>query len=175
MATFQKIQLAHGTLLDERLAQDWVRHLADYDVKPLFTQFGRALLRSSSKDASSTSIEDREGWVTDALTIGGAAAKLGYERGPADHGRFFSEYRKSFQSAGLIAVVSFSGNSLPEKNVPAALLDLKFERAKERRPEYGAIHMTLADVPVVLLSECWNDYREMAAKAVYDPKWKATF
>jgi hypothetical protein len=30
----------------------------------------------------------------------------------------------------------------------------------------------LADVPPVLLSECWNDYRAMAAKAAYDPDWE---
>jgi hypothetical protein len=115
-------------------------------------------------------IEDRKGWVTDAFTIRGAAAKLGYERGPALDGGFFNEYRKSFSSAGLAAVIEFTGNGLPEQNVPAALIALKFERATAPGRYSGAV--MLRDVPPVLLSECWNDYHGMAAKAKFDAEWE---
>ena len=76
---------------------------------------------------------------------------------------FFNEYRKSFQSAGLAAVIEFTGNGLPEQNVAAALLSLKFERAAGPGRYSGV--SKLADVPSVLLSECWNDYHAVAAKA----------
>jgi hypothetical protein len=167
---FAQVRVAHGALLDDAQGKAWEQHLADYEVKPLFAQFGRSLLRVAPEDARKTEIEDRKGWVTDAFTIRGAAAKLGYERGPALDGGFFNEYRKSFMSAGLAAVVEFSGNSLPEQNVPAALKSLKFEKAAGPGRYGGAVK--LSEVPPVLLSECWNDYRAMAAKGAYDPNWE---
>jgi len=170
VARFAQIRVAHGALLDEAQGKAWEQHLADYEVKPLFVQFGRSLLRVAPEDARKTDIEDRKGWVTDAFTIRGAATKLGYERGPALDGGFFNEYRKSFMSAGLAAVVEFTGNSLPEQNVPAALKTLKFEKAAGPGRYGGAVK--LSEVPPVLLSECWNDYRAMAAKAAYDPNWE---
>jgi len=167
---FASIRVAHGALLDDAQGKAWEQHLADYEVEPLFVQFGRALLRVAPEDARKTEIEDRRGWVTDAFTIRGAATKLGYERGPALDGGFFNEYRKSFMSAGLAAVIEFTGNSLPEQNVAAALLSLKFEKAAGPG-RYGGV-VKLNDVPPVLLSECWNDYRAMAAKAAYDASWE---
>jgi hypothetical protein len=66
-------------------------------------------------------------------------------------------------------VIEFTGNSLPEQNVPAALISLKFERGAGPGRYSGVTK--LGDVPPVLLSECWNDYQAMAAKAQYDPEW----
>jgi HEAT repeat protein len=171
LGVLKEIRLAHGALFDDQVAGAWEQHLTDYEVKPLFAQFGRTLLRVSASDAEKTAIEDRKGWVTEAFTIRGVATKLGYERGPAEDGGFFTQYRKPFHSAGLVAVVSFTGNSLPEQNVPAALISLSFEKAGGRSHYYGASNVKLTDVPVVLLSECWNDYHAMAAKAAYDPEW----
>jgi HEAT repeat protein len=161
---FNEVRLAHGALLGEAEAKAWKQHFADYEIKPLFEQFGRPLLRLRQADARKTEIEDRKGWVTHTFTIRGAAAKLGYDRGAPLDGGFFNEYRKSFQSAGLTAVIEFTGNSLPEANVAAALIKLHFQ-------EQGSA-VALGDVPPVLLSECWNDYHAMAAKAAYDPEWE---
>jgi hypothetical protein len=170
VSAFNKIRLAHGALLGEAEANAWKQHFADYEIKPLFEQFGRPLLRIGQGDARKTEIEDRKGWVTDTFTIRGAAAKLGYERGAPLDGGFFNEYRKSFQSAGLTAVIEFTGNSLPEANVAAALIKLHFQEiAGLSQP---GITVALGQVPPVLLSECWNDYHAMAAKAAYDPEWE---
>jgi HEAT repeat protein len=164
VAAFGEIRLAHGALLGEAEAKAWKQHFADYEIKPLFEQFGRPLLRLGQAGVCKTEIEDRKGWVTDTFTIRGAAAKLGYERGAPLDGGFFNEYRKSFQSAGLTAVIEFTGNSLPESNVAAALIKLHFQGQGNA--------VALGDVPPVLLSECWNDYHAMAAKAAYDPDWE---
>jgi hypothetical protein len=169
VSVFARIRLAHAALLDQAECNAWEQHLADYEVKPLFAQFDRLLLRPAAEDLQKTSIEDRKGWLTDTFTIRGSATKLGYERGGSLDGGFFNEYRKSFQSAGLAAVIEFTGNSLPEQNVPAALISLKFERAAGPGRYSGVTR--LGDVPPVLLSECWNDYHAIAAKAVYDPEW----
>src|SRR5262249_33650342 len=143
------------------------QHLADYEIKPLFEQFGRPLLKLAQNQENKTEIEDRRGWMTDAFTIRGIAAKLGYERGALIDGPFFNEYRKPFPSAGLCAIIEFSGNNLPEENVAAALINLKFAPAEGLQTE----EIRLGDVPPVLLSECWNDYHAMAAKATYDANW----
>lgn len=169
LSAFQEIRLAYGAALGESAVRAWQQHLADYEVRPLFDQLGRALLHLTPEQAGQTEIDDRRDWVTEAFTIRGASSRLGYERGPALDGGFFNEYRKSFPGAGLTAVVTFSGNSLPESNVPAALRTLSFERTDATG--HHSVAVKLSEVPAVLLSECWNDYHAMAAKAVYDPEW----
>jgi uncharacterized protein DUF4132 len=167
---FSSVRLAHGALLADETAAAWQRHLDDYGVKPLFAQFGRSLLKIEPAQASATEIVDRKGWLTDTFTLRGAATKLGYERGEALDGGAFNEYRKPFKSAGIVAVVEFSGSTLPEENIPAALIGLKFEKTSGARRSRG--DAKLGDVPPVLLSECWNDYHAMAAKGAYDPEWQ---
>ncbi|MGO9486861.1 MAG: DUF4132 domain-containing protein [Rhodomicrobium sp.] len=167
-AQFAQLRLAHGALLNDAQTAAWKQHLADYEIKPLFEQFGRPLLTLAPNQADKTEIEDRKGFVTDAFTIRGAAAKLGYERGAMLDGPYFNDYRKPFQSAGLCAVIEFSGNTLPEENVPAALIKLKFVPAEGLQGE----GLRLSEIPPVLLSECWNDYHAMAAKAAYDANWE---
>jgi HEAT repeat protein len=167
---FASVRLAHGALLPSETAAAWQRHLDDYDIKPLFAQFGRSLLKIQPEQASETEISDRKGWLTDTFTLRGAATKQGYERGEALDGGAFNEYRKSFNSAGITAVVEFTGSTLPEENIPAALIGLKFEKTSGARRSRG--EAKLGEVPPVLLSECWNDYHAMAAKGAYDPEWQ---
>ena len=170
ITAFAAIRLAHGALIAQTDAAAWESHLADYELTPIFTQFGRTLLTIEKDQESMTAIDDRKGWVSDTFTIRGAASKLGYERGEAMDAGYFNEYVKGFQSAGLLAVIEFSGNCLPEENVPAAMIALSFERYSGGRRTGGSIK--LSDVPPVLLSECWNDYRAMVAKAAFDANWE---
>ena len=170
IATFASIRLAHGALINDSIGKAWESHLKDYEVEPLFPQFGRTLLSLKEDQVSMTTIEDRKGWVTDTFTVRGSASKLGYERGEAMDGGYFCEYTKGFQSAEILAVIEFSGNCLPEENVPAALVSLSFERYSGGRRTGGTLK--LSEVPPVLLSECWNDYRSMAAKAAFDENWE---
>ncbi|MES0828364.1 DUF4132 domain-containing protein [Ruegeria sp. SCP11] len=164
------IRIAHGALLTESNAKAWGEHLADYEVKPLFAQFGRELLALNKEMGKATRIEDRLGWVTDTFTFRGSSTRLGYERGEALDGGYFNEYVKTFRSAGLCAVIEFSGNCLPEENVAAAQMHLEFVKLHGSGRRGRAV--PLADVPPVLLSECWNDYREMVAKGSFDPDWE---
>lgn len=166
---FAFVRLAHGALLDDTQGSAWKEHLNDYEVKPLFSQFDRPLLRLAEDMKSADEIDDRKGWVTDAFTIRSAANKLSYERGEALDGGFFCEYVKQFKSANILAVIEFSGNGLPEENVAAALKTLHFTT---KYSGYNAQKLPLKDVPPVLLSECWNDYREMVSKGKFDPDWE---
>jgi hypothetical protein len=72
----------------------------------------------------------------------------------------------------VTAVVEFTGSPLPEENRTVALLRLVFSSAsKESSWERGEI--PLDKIPKVLLSECYNDLRLMAADGTgFDPDWE---
>lgn len=169
VAAFRQIRLACGALLEEPLNQAWLQHLEDYVVVTLFRQLGRALLKPTIQQGATTAITDRLGWVIDALNLRSSATRQGYERGPVEDGGVFREYRKAFPSIGLTAVISFSGSGLPEEALPVALKELRFRSIGSTGLEAP---LRLAEVPEVLLSECWHDYHGMAAKAEYDPDWE---
>lgn len=167
---FHSIRIGHGALLKDGEAELWATHLDDYEITPLFIQFGRELLVPSDDQTRLKEIKDRQGWVTDTFTVRGSATKLGYERGESLDGGYFNEYVKTFKGAGLSAVIEFSGNCLPEENVAAALISLRFERLNKQMNRGSVIE--LKDVPPVLLSECWNDYYTMSSTAVFDTDWE---
>jgi hypothetical protein len=75
---------------------------------------------------------------------------------------------------GIEAVLEFTGNGLPEQNRTVALTTLHFERvAAEGEPANPGAKMALGEMPPVLLSECWNDIRQIAAEGSgFDPDWE---
>lgn len=166
--SFAGVRLAHGATLSTEAAEQWGMHLKDYEVKPLFAQFGRTLIRLPDDQKDATKIDDRKGWISETFAIRGAATKLGYERGQAEDGAWFYDYRKAFTGVGLTAVVEFTGNYLPEENRNAALISLSFEKNLGRHGQ----KVKLSEVPPVLLSECWNDLHAMSAKGAYDANWE---
>jgi hypothetical protein len=69
-----------------------------------------------------------------------------------------------------VAVIEFTGSSLPEEQIPAALTKLTFRRDNGTQ---SSPDLPLSEVPSVLLTECWNDYRQIAAEGTgYDPEWE---
>ena len=64
----ESIGIAYGAEMDPASGEAWAEHLKDYEVKPLFTQFGRSLLSLPDDIGDKTKIEDRKGWVTDTFT-----------------------------------------------------------------------------------------------------------
>jgi hypothetical protein len=156
---FDKVQLAHGSLLPANASAKWQRHLDDYKVAPLFVQFGRPLLA----DKSGAAIVDRRGHVIEAFRLRSITQKLGYDRGAAGDGGWFTEYVKPFPSTGITAIIEFTGSPLPEENREVALTETKFmATGGKRRSLYGG-GMALEKVPPVLLSEVWNDLHQIAA------------
>ena len=83
-------------------------------------------------------------------------------------------YRKHFTTLGLEAVIEFTGNGLPEENRTVALRSLYFSRAKDEATPFGPeSECPLAEIPAVLLSECWNDLRSIAAEGTgFDQDWE---
>jgi len=165
-----RISLAHDSNLSPELAQRWQQHLVDYKVEPLFQQFGKGVYQLPNDRREQTELEDFLGHVLDAYSLRGRANKLGYTRGAAEDGGWFFRYEKRFPTLAIEAQVEFTGNSLPETNRKVALRSLSF---KARTGDNEQTMLVLGDVPKVLLSECWNDLRLMAAEGSgFDPDWE---
>lgn len=171
LAGLDLIRLAHSSLLDEEAVAAWRRHLADYSVEPPFDQLGRDLPQLGEGQREARAITDREGWMIESFKLRGAAARLGYQRGPAQDGGWFLTYEKSYRDAGLLAEIEFTGSPLPEENLPTALQSLSFR--KLRGDGAGGGQVALGDVPPVLLAECWRDLHDIAEKGSgFDPEWQ---
>lgn len=170
-AKFARVKLAHSTLLDAEKRKAWATHLADYNVTPLFDQIHRDLPEITEDTRNQRVIKDREGWMIETFRLRGIAAKLGYQRGPAEDGGWFMTYHRVLREAKLVAQIEFTGSTLPEQNMPAALISLSF-RALHDNGRFGQA-VSFDKVPEVLLAETWRDYRDMADKGTgFDPDWQ---
>ncbi|MFC4160660.1 DUF4132 domain-containing protein [Chitinimonas lacunae] len=156
------VRLAHAVLLSETECAAWQQHLEDYCLRPPFEQLTHRLPEFA---ADARQFDQRLGWSSDAFTLRQRFEKRGYQRGAASDGGFFYTYRKPF-AAGVVAVVRFSGNYLPENNCFAALETLYFEQAEP-------IALPLSEVPPMIVAEAWADYLDVAAVASFDPDWRS--
>ena len=109
-------------------------------------------------------ITDFVGHIVKAFSLRNRLTRLGYTRGAAQDGGWFSDYHKTFARLGLEAVIEFTGNSLPEENRTVALQRLYFARKASGEDASVPQEVTLGELPKVLLSECWNDIRMAAAE-----------
>ncbi len=175
-----EIRLAHGIFATAEDAAAWRQHLIDYDVEPLFVQFGEDTYRLPEERRGADKIDDFLGYIVEAFKLRARANKLGYTRGVAQDGGWFFEYRKTLMGAGLELFIDFSGSGLPEENRKAALKHLTFVQVTEPAgvTQYNssgdhAGAVPLGQVPPVLLSECWNDLRRIAADGPgFAPDWE---
>ena len=167
-----RIRLAHDTLLTPDTVQHWQQHLIDYEIKPLFQQLGKGTYELPSDKTNAKEITDFKGHLLEAFGLRGRASKLGYQRGSAEDGGWFIVYEKRFPTLALAAVVEFTGNTLPEENRTVALVGLAF-RSISKENSHERSEIPLNKIPRVLLSECYNDLRLIAAEGTgFDPDWE---
>lgn len=141
---------------------DWLRHMADYEVAPLFPQLDRPLHAPAGE--SGEALTDFQGYTVGFFHLRAMAAKFGYQHGAMDDGPFFSTYIKRLSGLDIEVVLEFSGMDMPGENRPVVLTELRFERGQA---------LPLSAVPRVLVSECWHDLRVIAAGGTgFDPQWK---
>lgn len=164
------VRIAHDTNLDGITVATWNRHLADYEITPLFQQFGKGTYALPEGRGAETEIAEFRGHLTESFRLRGRVMKLGYTRGQSEDGGWFFTYEKRFPTLGLSAVIRFSGSPLPEESRTVALETLSFERHVQG---YVRPALRLSDVPAVLLSEAYSDLRMLAADGSgYDPDWE---
>lgn len=158
------VRLGHDETLPAEDRTAWLQHLSDYEVEPLFQQFGKEQFTLADDMKAATDIKDFLGHIVKAFSLRNRLTRLGYIRGAAEDGGWFLEYRKTFLSLSIEAVIEFTGNSLPEENRTVALQRLFFIR-KLNQDAIGIVsELPLGELPRVLLSECWNDIRLAAAE-----------
>lgn len=146
-------------------ASDWLRHLGDYEMASLFPQLDRTVQQPPDAGADADALAAFEGHSVDFFTLRNLATKFGYQRGEMVDGPFFSTFTKRLNGLSLSVELEFSGMDMPGENKPVVLTELRFTRRMEQLP--------LAQVPRVLLSECWHDLRAIAAAGTgYDPNWQ---
>lgn len=172
LAAGARVRLAHDSLLDASAVSAWQQHLLDYEVKPLFQQLGKGIYALPEAKAKDDAIKDFEGHLIEAFALRGRALKLGYTRGQAEDGGWFHLYEKRFPTLGLLAAIEFTGNPLPEENRTVALLNLSFSSGTDAA-SWQRGNLPLGKVPKVLLSECYNDLRLIAADGTgYHADWQ---
>lgn len=167
-----RVRLAHDSNLPADTARAWRQHLTDYAIQPLFPQFGKGGYALAADRANATELKDFEGHLLEAFALRGRALKLGWTRGPAEDGGWFHVYEKRFPTLGLQATIEFTGNPLPETNRTVALVSLAFQHTTAGAAG-AARTMALSTVPAVLLSECHDDLRLIAAEGTgFDADWQ---
>ncbi len=166
-----RVRLAHDSTLDAETVARWSQHLSDYEVVPLFQQLGKGRYALPEQQRKERHVGDFEGHLIEAFALRGRALKLGYTRGATEDGGWFYTYEKRFPTLGLVATIEFTGNPLPEENRTVALIKLAFSAAGQDR--WQRSDLALEEVPTILLSECYNDLRLIAAEGSgYDADWK---
>lgn len=165
-----KIDMAHTANIAEETRDAWLQHLKDFEVDPLFPQVSRPVRTLTEEMASSTKLEDRQGWLTTNFKLRGAAKKCGYERGPIGDGGGYDAYRKEFRGAGLNADLHFTGSYMGAEDFAAAIDFMQFTKTESNA--WSAQPVVLKQVPPLLLSEVWNDLHEIAKVGEFDPDWK---
>ena len=156
------IRLGHDETLPVADRKAWLQHFSDYEVEPLFQQFGKPQVELADEMKQATEITDFLGHIVKAFSLRTRLTKLGYVRGATQDGGWFYDYRKTFISLGLEAIVEFTGNYLPEENRTVALQRLYFTRKTDHN-QMAPGEIQLGSLPPVLITECWNDIRMAAA------------
>lgn len=158
LAATDRVCIVHSLNLLHDQLKAWGEHLKDYDVKPLFTQFGREPYRLPEENRTETKISDFFGVKIMAFNLRSAATKLGFVRGETADGGWFFDYIRPMQGLDMVAVIDFSGNGLPEENNELELYNLYF------RAKHGYV-FPLEKVPPVLLSEIYRAVETISLSA----------
>jgi len=173
-----QVQIAHQTILTPEASAQWEEHLADYEVKSLFPQFGRKQFQSDTDITQTTEIAEFQGYLINSYKLRSRTTKLGYIRGSAEDGGWFYTYHKPFPGLKMQAVIEFTGNVLPEEERTVALRRLYFTKLhddSEDQHAYSHREIRLSQIPAVMLSECWNDFKQLADDGSgFDPDWEKT-
>ena len=166
------IDIAHTTTVEEDTRQAWLTHLDDFEIIPLFAQISRPMRVLDAEDEKLNAIEERKGWLTETFKLRSATTKAGFERGPIEDGGRFHRYLKTFRNASIRAELNFTGSSVPENDIPAAIIGMKFFKVKSESDRWQQTPLTLSAVPAIVLFEAWYDLHDIASVGYFDEDWQ---
>lgn len=156
------ITIAHGQKIGLTVASLWQQHLIDYEVPPLFPQFGRPTVSVADDQ---TVIEDFVGFMHNDGSLRGQMNRHGWQLGMAQDAGMVYEIVKDVPSSSFKAVVELLGG------VPAGVADIgswdlafgKLFFVKTTSPYVQvADAVKLRDIPPILLTEIFAETQSMA-------------
>ncbi len=168
--TNAEIRIAHELTVAGPTAA-WTEHLADYEITPLFAQFGRQLPELSDDQLV---IDDVVGHLINTRTLRGQLDRHGWELGAPQDGGIVFELVKALPGSELILVINLHGGISAgyygdDWNVA---FDVLYAIPPEslRSPTNGT---PLREVEPVLLAEAYAELLAMAAAGTgYDPDYE---
>lgn len=162
------VRITHDLWLNAETVKAWQAHCSDYQIKPLFQQFGKG--RYQASDPNAKGLLEAKGVVMDAFNMRTRLSKMGFTRGPVEDGPSIRTYEKRLPTLGLMVELEFSGNSMPEENRKVALIELRFVRVGNSGEANQVL--PLSEVAEVLLAESYFDLKSLAAEGNFDAKWQ---
>ena len=175
------IRLAHPLELSEEAREQWLRHLADYEVTPPFAQLARPTIAVRDEERAALWWDRYLGYLMNGATLWGKLEKAGWRRGSVtDGGAYFTLY-KEFPGVGIEAALETAGLSVGyEMGFNTAIKRLGFVRVNTIK-RGGYIYDDLKDaddrliplgaVPPVVFSEAAADV-QAAAGGEYAEDWE---
>ncbi|MFV0257133.1 MAG: DUF4132 domain-containing protein [Acidimicrobiales bacterium] len=156
------VTIAHHHLVGDDGAAAWQAHLVDYEIQPLFAQFGRPDVPVGD---GRTTVADFVGYRHNDGSIRAQIKRLGWELGVALDNGVAHDLVKEVPGAELQAVVDLDGGvpyGLAEVGRwPCSLGQFYFVAADVGYPDPG-LAVPLATVPPIPLSELYAEVEAMA-------------
>lgn len=168
-----EVRIAHFLTLPEDERDAWIGRLKSEERPSWIEQF-RPPPPWLEDPGASRAVTEFVGCIVDGRELLGGAGKLGYARGEILDRGYFYDFVRAIPEAGVTACIRFSGMVVETPSGEVALRELEFVAWKPTPIDsQAAPKIPLADLPPVLLSECWNDFAAIAARATeQDPDWE---
>ena len=168
-----KVQLSHSTKVRKEEAKAWEKHFKEYKLKPTIQQFGKEPFELPSDMGASLEISDFDNHVLNCRHLGQKLKKHGFLRGPDEGDGYFFTYCRKLRSIDMEVVVEFSGCQTYLLDDDIALRNLHFTNFQEDESYLTPItKIPLGKVPPILLSESYNQIKEIASKAEHNPEFE---
>jgi hypothetical protein len=164
------VRLAHAVTAGAAAAAAWLGHLNDYEVVPLFAQFGRPVPVVSDGQAS---FADAVGVMLSSLKLRRVAEKLGYQSGPTVDNGWYHGFVRACPTLGLEACLLFSGCGCGHdgEDRSVALKQAGFQPLGTAYPGTRCF-VPLDRVPRPLAAELYADLLGLAALGAFDAAWE---
>jgi len=155
-----RISLAHEQVVGDAVSSQWLTHLVDYELAPLFAQFGRP---SVGFDEGQRSIGDFVGFGHTDGTLRSAMQRHGWKMGSTDDTGIVCELVRALPGADVTGVIEVFGGMHPAYSdaLPCFFEELYFVPSSDKEVS-RANAMKLETVPPILVTEFYAEVQAMA-------------
>ncbi|HEY1173105.1 MAG TPA: DUF4132 domain-containing protein [Verrucomicrobiae bacterium] len=171
-----QVGVVHPLELDAALRQQWITHLADYEVVPPFAQMERPVIKVATGTEKTKFGDEVLNTKLNGITFKGRAERLGWARGSVCDAGCINYYLKSFPATGVDVFVETEGMYVGIDMYSEITLGKVFF-VKHGSVQIGsyvydepsdaddARLLAYQDVPVIAFSEAMGDLAKIAGKS----------